>query len=207
MANFYTEMSVEAKRAFDTHLNGKRPYHRDRLLRTTVEKLCERCKKSFLAGGDYNPCTTGTWRKPLKARFCSKVCSSRSYGPTRYKLDPLKSPIAHPTMSDLAWAAGIYEGEGSVHGANVRHCITVTVAQKDPWLLHKLAALFGGRVFKCQPKSREDGRFSCDYIHRWDLGGARARGFAYTIFSFLSPRRRQQICKALISSNARGTYA
>jgi hypothetical protein len=185
------EMTPEARAFFHSKLAGKRPYHVARLLATTVEKNCERCGKWFLAGGDYNPTSTGTWRKRGQARFCSKFCSARSYSPTRYKLDPATAPIMSPSMLDIAWAAGIYEGEGSVHNTGG---FKVAVAQKDPWLLRRLAQLFGGRVRERKPDS---GRLGSGTQHYWVVGGARARGVAYTFYSFLSPRRRAQIRAAL----------
>ena len=93
----------------------------------------------------------------------------------------------HPTMLDIAWAAGIYEGEGHCrcdHGA-----IRVIVVQKDPWLLHRLASKFGGTV--------GDYRQTRNVCCEWKIYGPRAKGFLMTIFSFLSPRRRGQIVAAL----------
>ena|ERR1035437_9260938 len=90
----------------------------------------------------------------------------------------------HPTMLDIAWAAGIYEGEGHCRptGANT---VRLSVSQKDLWLLYRLRQLFGGTVYL---------RKSCgkSNVNQWYLSGTRARGFLLTIFSFLSPRRREQ---------------
>lgn len=91
-------------------------------------------------------------------------------------------PVAQPTMQAIAWAAGIFEGEGSTdkHG-------TVAIVQKDPWILHRLCSLFGGEVkpYKWKPQAKL-------YYH-WRLHGGRARGFLLTIFTYLSPRRHEQI--------------
>jgi hypothetical protein len=101
----------------------------------------------------------------------------RSPGPT----EPL-------TTHDIAWAAGIYEGEGSCNkhdGTQV-----VSVPQKDRWILDRLQAKFGGRI---------DWKKPCgpigNGVFRWRLSGVRARGFLQTIFILLSPRRREQILK------------
>lgn len=96
-----------------------------------------------------------------------------------------------PTLVDLAWAAGVWEGEGSVifSGGQFR----VEVAQKDRWILDRLRAWFGGNVY-VRKEHYQGGRY---ILHKWYLTGARARGFAYTIFTWLSPRRRAQVCKAL----------
>jgi hypothetical protein len=81
------------------------------------------------------------------------------------------------SILDIAWAAGVFEGEGC---CTDRHQATVT--QKDTWLLKRLQALFGGRV------SADSHGYS-----RWVLTGSRARGFLMTVFSFLSPKRKLQV--------------
>jgi hypothetical protein len=80
------------------------------------------------------------------------------------------------------------------------------VTQKDPWLLHRLQELFGGRVYpqKTRPKSISGGPIK-DYGDQWAwwIGGARARGFLMTIYTFLSPRRREQ-ARVALGHEARG---
>jgi hypothetical protein len=90
----------------------------------------------------------------------------------------------HPGSLDIAWAAGIYEGEGWVQLNNTTRA---AVGQKDVWLLERLKALFGGSIY-----SAGNGR-----EHVWAISGSRARGFLFTIYCFLSPRRREQVRKAL----------
>lgn len=82
------------------------------------------------------------------------------------------------TIKDIAWAAGIYEGEGTFSGGH-----NVRVVQKDSWLIYELHKLFGGTI------SQYNG------YHYWSLSGEKCRGFLLTIFTFLSPRRRDQILK------------
>lgn len=97
------------------------------------------------------------------------------------------APDSHPTMLDIAWAAGIVEGEG-----HMRHAMTntqlVAVAQKETWILYKLKSLFGGGVY------RHDSAGLASY---WRLTGARARGFIMTIYTFLSPHKKAQARNAL----------
>ena len=96
-----------------------------------------------------------------------------------------KKATEKPTIQDIAWAAGIYEGEG--HSVkNGKNSTTVVITQKDRWLLDRLQKLFGGSVFN------RYGR-----IHKWQINGARARGFLMTIYKFLSPRRQFQAQLAL----------
>ena len=90
-----------------------------------------------------------------------------------------------PTTLDIAWAAGIYEGEGNCYVD--RKTQRVSVAQNDRWILYKLQSLFGGKVTKQNNK----GCFS------WRCYATRARGFLFTIYAFLSPWRRAQVLRAL----------
>ena len=89
---------------------------------------------------------------------------------------------------DIAWAAGFYEGEGSVQRNNkTPGSPGVQIAQKDPAPLLWLRERFGGSVREYTRNS--DGRA----YYKWWLSGTRARGFLFTIFSLLSARRRGQI--------------
>lgn len=92
--------------------------------------------------------------------------------------------IAHPSLLDIAWAAGIVEGEGNFDGRPTTEQVNVT--QKDLWLLERFQRLFGGSIWT-----------NTRGVSRWYLTGARARGFTMTIFSFLSPRRRKQAIEML----------
>jgi len=108
------------------------------------------------------------------------------------KIDPTKAALEHTTIRDIAWAAGIFEGEGCSSRATGCDSQFAGVTQKDPWLVHRLHAIFGGSVRKTFRKEawRGDGKPS-EYWH-WSLSGARCRGFLMTIYSFLSPRRQEQ---------------
>lgn len=101
--------------------------------------------------------------------------------------------LNRPSMLDIAWAAGIYEGEGYVNGPPRSRYLTTEViqlVQKDRWILDKLAALFGGQVSLRKYKKPEQVKYN---VFVWILTGCRARGFLMTIFTFLSPRRRTQV--------------
>jgi hypothetical protein len=84
------------------------------------------------------------------------------------------------TIKDIAWAAGIYEGEGTFGGHSVR------VVQKDNWLIYRLKYLFGGTVTEYNG------------YHYWTISGPLCRGFLLTIFTFLSPRRKEQVTRHLL---------
>lgn len=90
-----------------------------------------------------------------------------------------------PSLLDLAWAAGIWEGEGSICASKTgRFSFSTRVIQKDKWILLRLQELFGGSIGVHSRSS------DC---HHLCVSGTRARGFIYTIFTFLSPRRRAQV--------------
>ena len=144
--------------------------------RATRHKTCETCGSQF-----YQQDLT----KLRRQRFCSKKCSRAWQTKTgvhtgrEWKTTP--QATESPSVVDLAWAAGIYEGEGSCHSD--KRTSTVAVAQKDTWLLFRLKAMFGGQI------SRHKG----SRVSYWTAHGARARGFLYTIYTWLSPRRRRQV--------------
>ncbi len=111
--------------------------------------------------------------------------------------DPKLAAREHPSVYDIAWAAGIYEGEGCVAWSSNRTNMAaqVMVAQKDPWLCGQLKGLFGGSITIQQ--QRTSGRSTTITMYYWRLTGARARGFMMTIYKFLSPRRQERIREAL----------
>jgi len=101
--------------------------------------------------------------------------------PNRPELDATKVP----TGVDIAWAAGVYEGEG-----NIRLCgrgkrsLAATVVQKDPEILYRLRDWFGGSV---------NSPCGVNPCFRWDICGDRARLFIAQIHCFLSARRKVQV--------------
>lgn len=111
---------------------------------------------------------------------------------------PVSAATQHPTVQDICWAAGIWEGEGSCQRtAGSEHA---TVSQKDLWLLYKFQDLFGGSVRQRDVNKSKSKIFGKEYERicgEWYTSGARARGFLMTIYKFLSPRRQDQVQKAL----------
>ena len=115
----------------------------------------------------------------------------KSYVPSIVKWAHKSTPQAaiHPTMADLAWAAGFLEGEGhfGVNDRNTHASTVVRATQKNLEPLHRLQRILGGTVNPC----RSDG------FGEWRTYGVRARGIMFTLFSFLSARKRTQIIDAL----------
>lgn len=96
-----------------------------------------------------------------------------------------------PTEIEIAWAAGIYEGEGNVVvPTRTNRSLVAVVTQKDPWILRKLHMLFSGHV----SSFTTDGKT----YHRWRACGNDGRNFLLAIYHFLSPRRKEQVMKALV---------
>lgn len=102
--------------------------------------------------------------------------------PNRPELDATKIPTSH----DIAWAAGIYEGEGCCRlCGRGKRSFMAAVAQKDPELLYRLRDWFGGSVSK--------GSVNGFVIYNWNICGDRARIFIALIYSYMTARRKEQI--------------
>jgi len=100
-------------------------------------------------------------------------------------------PTKVPTDIDIAWAAGIWEGEGSVSGKGYSYAVSrISVSQKDTEILYRLRELFGGGVSHNYAKIK---RRPDEMIFRWNVCGERGRIFAAVIYKFLSTRRKVQI--------------
>lgn len=109
-------------------------------------------------------------------------------------VDPRLAATEHPTVRDIAWAAGLFEGEG--HCRRTGYTAIATIAQNDQWVLWRMRALFGGSVFQRHENyEKRDGTKT--NTSSWNATGTRARGFLMTIYVFLSPRRQAQVRVAL----------
>src|ERR1700733_5848744 len=92
-----------------------------------------------------------------------------------------------PTAIDVAWAAGIYEGEGCcVKAGKNKQAFSVMVSQKDPELLYRLKEWFGGRVTLYKNGvGKKDSNFQ---VYHWLVCGDRGRVFLACIFPFMTAR-------------------
>lgn len=163
---------------------GGRPYSRG----GPTIKRCVRCAAEFIVGG--------AGRSGHKRKFCTYSCfmtHSWANGRQRWIKSSI-APVEKPSVIDIAWAAGIFEGEGSISGSIG---LGVHVVQKDRWLLDRFARLFGGSVSRRASENPRSGQPL--EVHHWRLSGVRAHGFALTVFSFLSPRRRAQVRRAFVA--------
>lgn len=103
----------------------------------------------------------------------------------------VEAPSASPSLCDIAWAAGFIEGEGCFSSASVSSP-RIRVSQCNIEPLMRIQALFGGSI---RPNKPHDPRHNSQYC--WSLSGPRGRGLMYTIFTYMSPKRRLQIKEAL----------
>ena len=125
-----------------------------------------------------------------RRQYCSVLCANTARAVDRIWALRWSSAVPISTR-EIAWVAGIYEGEGTAHrrrGGNS----DVRVSQKDNWILLKLRSLFGGSIHHRERVTRS--RYG---IYTWTITGAQARGFLMTVYAFLSPWRRSQARDAL----------
>lgn len=99
----------------------------------------------------------------------------------------------YPSVHEIVFAAGFYEGEGYI-GLDVVKQVLVTIGQNDREILDRLNLQFGGIVHG--PYKNTKGN-DC---HSLALVRTRAIGFVLTIYKFLSKSRKEQI-KAVLSGN------
>lgn len=92
-------------------------------------------------------------------------------------------------LINLGWAAGFLEGEGSFSGgAKMRHAPSVSAAQVEKEPIDRLISIFGG---KC--KQRITRGFSTKPIWIWSLDAYRSVQVMMTLYTLMSPRRKEQI--------------
>ncbi len=92
----------------------------------------------------------------------------------------------------VAWAAGIFEGEGHADFPAKIH-----VTQKKRWLVYRLRDLFGGRVFRFGRTTK---------YYRWQASGDCARAFLTRISPLLSPHKFRQVSLALEAKSRGWVY-
>lgn len=94
----------------------------------------------------------------------------------------VQAPERLPTTHEIWWIAAFLEGEGSFRGPK---SIRVDAAQKQLWPLKKLQKLLGGSIY------------NRDSYGRWAVHGKTAANLMWSLYSLMSPRRREQIEVAL----------
>ena len=95
-------------------------------------------------------------------------------------------------IKSLYWAAGFIDGEGCF--CENGRTISIRAVQVDKWHIDKLHKLFGGymNIF-----SRKEVKSKGGVYHVWTAYGHRAAGIMMTLYSLLSPRRKQRVKELL----------
>jgi hypothetical protein len=86
--------------------------------------------------------------------------------------------------TEVMWAAGFFEGEGSVGKGHLH------VHQVNLWPLTRLMKTFGGTLVR---KPRRPANPRQQPIYQWVISGPRGRNFVAAIYPHLSPKRQAQI--------------
>lgn len=100
-------------------------------------------------------------------------------------------------MSDIkafAWLAGFLEADGSFT-LNNRRKARITASQVQRWPLEECRRLFGGSICTTQPNSTS--KPNSQPLSHWTVCGQMAASLMMTLFSFFSPKRKEQIKRAL----------
>lgn len=124
-------------------------------------------------------------------RLCSPKCIGL-YNRHIPQQHPDLDATHKPSPIDVAWAAGIFEGEGWAGSRSDYLYPRAAVSQKDPWILHKLRGFFGGSI-----RQHTGSGVNHILMWTWRLDGRRARAFLEQIHFLLSPRRKAQADSAL----------
>jgi DNA-binding CsgD family transcriptional regulator len=145
-------------------------------------------------------------REAWAAGEASKVALARQFGVSRETVSRLlersgnkvimESSFPAVTMIDIAWLAGLVEGEGNI-GINGRS-FTIRIKMTDHDVILRAANLLGGKVYPSPvPENRRP---------QWltQIKGAAAAGWAMTLYPWLGVRRRQQVRDAIAHWRSQG---
>lgn len=111
---------------------------------------------------------------------------------------------------DLAWAAGFFDGEGSVvvwHKPAVKVCagkvynLRVSVGCTDLEPIEKLKYLFGGKIYYRKPL-----RANWKGCHIWHLSSKQAKGFLGLVLPFLVVKGKQAELGIRLQNHISQTY-
>lgn len=91
------------------------------------------------------------------------------------------------TEKDIAWVAGLFEGEGTV-SINRGRAAGIAIAMTDRDVLERVQAIFGGKICISYPAK---GKWK--ECHKWYLSVAESEDFLLAIYPYLFSRRRERI--------------
>lgn len=93
------------------------------------------------------------------------------------------------TVRDIAWLAGLLEGEGwfTIQGGSP----TIGLNMTDEDIVARAARLVGATNMGIKPNSPNGNNIKTQY--KWTIGGTKAVQWGLTIYSFMGQRRRARI--------------
>jgi hypothetical protein len=103
---------------------------------------------------------------------------------------PLPPNTPEITLKDIAWFAGIMEGEGSFLWNSSP---VVTVAMTDEDIIQRVADIIGYEVSNYVPK-----RPNAKRVYETQAAGSRGAAWMMTLYPFMGMRRRGQITQVLL---------
>lgn len=95
-------------------------------------------------------------------------------------------------IGDIKWAAGFLEGEA--HFGSNRNAPIIQVQQVQKWPLERLSLLFQGKIYFYPSKNKKWGD-----VWRWELCSINSIALMMTIYSLISPLRKEQIKKCIVN--------
>src|SRR2546427_11850 len=135
-------------------------------MRPLKMKRCPICRKLFkpYIGGRGIRTKLEPKGERQRIRFCSIKCAN-SRGMRRGSRDTHLDAKSKPSRFRIAWASGLYEGEGSVFWE--RGGLMVHLAQSgDPWIPNKLQTFFGGNVGLYAPSRTSSSKLP---VYTWQI--------------------------------------
>lgn len=93
-------------------------------------------------------------------------------------------------LEDLHWIAGFLEGEGTFCRCGGTINVSVSQVQKEP--LERLFNFLGGNIICVTPNNPNRKTY-----YKWDIFGETAEILIKTVFSLMSPKRKNKISEVL----------
>lgn len=154
------------------------------------------------------PVATATPQQPTQANapempdIGARNISEKRASKSRFGVERRKTPKAttRPRIRDLARIAGFFEGEGNF-AATTSESVTIYQVNREP--LEKVQQFLGGTIRAHTPSLKKRNTSTC---WRWAVSGKRARGVLFTLFPFLSSKRKQQAIACLKNTGMHNDY-
>lgn len=126
-------------------------------------KNCEKCGTEFIVGGHGN--------KPRHTRFCSQLCSVQG----RWVDKEGHEPVRQMSPEEVAWLAGVFDGEGTVRWPRRRKVTTVALSMTNTSLklLERLREVSGTGIITDRSHSRRSPLHSPVWV--WTCHGQNAK--------------------------------